>query len=209
MIFHWGKLPRDMSELGGKGANLVRLQQARAPVPPWFAVDARAFARFLKPIQAEIDAHLSNIDFADEKSILAASCAAQALITATALPVDLERAIRSRVLSDFPDGPVAVRSSGLAEDGADDSYAGQFDTFLHVAVEDVIPRIRACWASAFGARVLTYMHLRAGRILPMRMTVLVQQMVPARSAGVMFTGNPDGRLNEIVISAAYGESRRA
>jgi pyruvate,water dikinase len=80
----------------------------------------------------------------------------------------------------------AVRSSGLAEDGDDSSYAGQHDTFLHVETEDVMARIAECRAS--GSKAEAYREAKGEE--DKGIAVLIQQMVPAYIAGVTFTSDP-------------------
>jgi pyruvate,water dikinase len=97
-------------------------------------------------------------------------------------------------------GPVAVRSSGVAEDLPDASFAGQYDTVLNVEGADAVLRAaRACVASVNGARVEAY-----GRdVRPM--AVLVQRMVHAEVAGVAFSANPlTGNRTEATVSAVRG-----
>ena len=102
-------------------------------------------------------------------------------------------------------GPFAVRSSGLQEDGAADSHAGQFDSILNVAAADVRAAIEHVAASGAGAGVLAY---RAGRGLGDevdRPAVIVQVMVPADVAGVAFSADPvTGRRDRSVVSATPG-----
>ena len=98
------------------------------------------------------------------------------------------------------EGPFAVRSSGIAEDGADRSYAGQFESVLNVTSDDaLIAAIRTCIQSASRDRVRGY----AG-IDDERMAVLVQRMVDAKAAGVAFTSNPVTGAAETVINAVQG-----
>jgi pyruvate,water dikinase len=80
----------------------------------------------------------------------------------------------------------AVRSSGLAEDGEDSSYAGQHDTFLHVSLEDVEARIKECRAS--GVKAKAYREAKGEE--DKGIAVLVQQMVPSWLSGVTFTADP-------------------
>ncbi len=95
----------------------------------------------------------------------------------------------------------AVRSSGASEDGAEQSWAGQFATFLHVARSGVLDAIRSCWVSADAARVAAYANgARIGG-----MAVLVQQMVHSQTAGVAFSVNPvSGDKTQIMVEAVYG-----
>ncbi len=95
----------------------------------------------------------------------------------------------------------AVRSSGASEDGKDQSWAGQFATFLHVERSGVLEAIRSCWVSADAARVAAYANgARIGG-----MAVLVQQMVHSQTAGVAFSVNPvTGNQSQIMVEAVYG-----
>ena len=128
------------------------------------------------------------------------------------MPEALETAIRHgyRLLEERTDRagvPVAVRSSGEAEDLADASFAGQYDTYLWIVGADAVLRqVRACWASMFGDTALTY---RAGgddaAAAGGGICVGIQQMVEARAAGVMFTLDPlNGDRSKIVMEACWG-----
>ena len=104
------------------------------------------------------------------------------------------------------DTAVAVRSSATAEDLASASFAGQQETYLNVlGLEALAAAVTDCWASLWTARAMAY-RAREG-IAPdtVRLAVVVQRMVEAEAAGVMFTANPaNGRHDQIVISAAWG-----
>jgi len=91
----------------------------------------------------------------------------------------------------------AVRSSSIVEDGQSHSFAGLFDTYLGVAVTDVAQRVHDCAASA-------YRKMREHNLSDRRFSVLLQEMVPASTAGVAFSKNPVTRANEIVIDSVYG-----
>ena len=98
-------------------------------------------------------------------------------------------------------GPVAVRSSGAAEDTADASYAGQYETVLGVVGDDAVAdAVRRCLASASSEQVRAYV----GSGGPAPMAVLVQRMVPADTAGVAFTANPVTGDDEVLVSAVQG-----
>jgi pyruvate,water dikinase len=100
---------------------------------------------------------------------------------------------------------VAVRSSGVSEDGAAASFAGQQETYLNVhGIEDVLRRVQECWASFFSPRALFY-RSRKGALGDTRMAVVVQEMVEADKSGVMFTVDPiRGRYEYMVIEGAAG-----
>ncbi|MEM9228139.1 MAG: PEP/pyruvate-binding domain-containing protein [Pseudomonadota bacterium] len=101
-------------------------------------------------------------------------------------------------------GPYAVRSSGFGEDGALDSHAGQFDTFLNVPVEKVVTRAHDVWRSGFSEGLAAYRTLRAaGAADPP--AVIVQQMIQPVAAGVAFSADPvSGRRDHAVVTATRG-----
>lgn len=100
---------------------------------------------------------------------------------------------------------LAVRSSGLDEDGAHASYAGQFTSVLNVrGPDELLVAVRQCWSSASDPRVASY---AGGQ--PLRLAVLIQPMVPATAAGVAFTADPvTGERGCVLIDAVVGTAER-
>jgi phosphoenolpyruvate synthase/pyruvate phosphate dikinase len=180
------ELSLDQVELvGGKSAHLGDLLRAGFPVPPGFAITALAFDRVVQP--------------GDDRAALVArempSEVASEIATAYA-------ALGRRVGRDEP--PVAVRSSAVAEDAADASFAGVQDTYLWLSgLEEVLRGVQRCWASYFNPEATAYRAQHADARTGM--SVAVQFMVDARVAGVMFTLNPvSGDPSSIAIDASYG-----
>ena len=105
-----------------------------------------------------------------------------------------------------PYGALAVRSSASGEDSVRYSFAGQFDSFLDVRGDDgLLAAVQACWASAFGDRVLAYRAQHGLPSRPIEMEVILQAMVPAEKSGVAFTADPATRDPRwLVISATAG-----
>jgi rifampicin phosphotransferase len=103
-------------------------------------------------------------------------------------------------------GPVAVRSSATAEDLPDASFAGQQDTFLAVVgADELLAAIRSCWDSLHTERAIAYREAAGIAHDTVRMAVVVQRMVDAEVAGVLFTANPlTGSRSESVVDAAPG-----
>jgi rifampicin phosphotransferase len=136
---------------------------------------------------------------------LASSAGAEAF---AALPEDITSALE-RVLAGLGDVPLAVRSSGVAEDLPDASYAGQYDTVLGVqGLEALKGAVRRCWASAFNERVAAYQRQRGETGVP-PVAVLVQPLIAADAAGVAFTANPvTGARDETLVSAVRGLGER-
>ena len=97
----------------------------------------------------------------------------------------------------------SVRSSADVEDGASDSFAGQFDTFLGVAENELQEKIDLCMASVYNEGAAEYLKQREiGKDI--KMSVIVQKMIDADLAGIMFTSNPQGIMNECVITVGKG-----
>ena len=198
----FGELGRDDIEIaGGKAANLGELTRAGFPVPHGFVVSTDGYREFVaaRGIGASI------LDLAGSAGTEQASAEIQALFSGE-LPDDLRSEITEAYAGLGADVPVAVRSSATAEDLAEASFAGQQDTYLNIrGTEAVIAAITRCWGSLWTERAMTY-RARQG-IAPdsVSLAVVVQQMVEADAAGVMFTANPaNGRRDELVISAAWG-----
>jgi pyruvate,water dikinase len=107
-------------------------------------------------------------------------------------------------VSRLGDGPFAVRSSGVAEDLPDASFAGQYETVLGAeGLDELEEAVRRCWASGSSAHISSYRDDIGHDDAPM--AVLIQVMVDATSAGVAFSANPvSGNRGEVVINAVRG-----
>lgn len=97
----------------------------------------------------------------------------------------------------------SVRSSALAEDGEQYSFAGQFETYLNVPTEDVIEKIKKCKESVHSENINEYCK-QQGITEELLMGVIIQEMINGDVSGVMFTANPQGILNESVIVVGEG-----
>jgi pyruvate,water dikinase len=193
----------DVLSAGGKGASLARMAGLGLPVPPGFAVPAGALVAALPDGGAELRALLAD---AHAKNALAAAAErAQAIVGAVELPPPLRDAIVAAYGELGEEAPVAVRSSACAEDSQAASFAGQQETYLHVrGDDDVVRRVRDCWASFFTERALFY-RARKGSLDDLDMAVVVQRMVDADVAGVLFTIDPArGRRDRMVVEAVFG-----
>jgi pyruvate,water dikinase len=115
-------------------------------------------------------------------------------------PADLERRYGA-----LGTGKVAVRSSALGEDGGEASFAGQYDTVLNVqGLADLHRAIDNCAASVVSERARQYQQDKSGAA-PVVMNIVVQRMVDARVAGVVFTADPvSARRDLLVIDAVAG-----
>jgi pyruvate,water dikinase len=180
---------RDVNLAGGKGASLASMTSNGLPVPPGFVITSRAFAEVV-----DGEALLRRIQDQDLDG-------ARAVVASTDPPRELIKTMYDELSA----GSVAVRSSACAEDGDDASYAGQQETYLFVATfDEVISRVVDCWLSFFSERAMFYRQHK-GSLDDIQMAVVVQRMVDAKKAGVMFTVDPvTGRRDRLVVEAALG-----
>ncbi|MBO3746715.1 phosphoenolpyruvate synthase [Streptosporangiaceae bacterium NEAU-GS5] len=178
--------------VGGKGANLGVLTRAGLAVPPGFCVTTTAYGQ----MAAQIAIGEPQADPARMR----------AAIFNAAIPDAVAKAIRAALADVLPDEPVAVRSSATAEDLPQASFAGQQDTFLNVQGPDaVLDAVRRCWASLWTDRAVAYRDANGVPHDSVQLAVVVQRMIQAVVAGVMFTANPvTGRRHEAVIDASPG-----
>jgi pyruvate,water dikinase len=197
----------DIASVGGKGANLGEMTRAGFPVPPGFVITIDAYRRsHAGSVASAIEAQLRALNVQDPVS-LASVAAELGQLAAVDIPPAVQAAILAayRALDGAGDTNVSVRSSASAEDTAQFSFAGMFESFLNVRGETALLRaVRACWASTFGERVLFY-RLTQGMPAEMPVAVVVQRMVDSEKAGVMFTVDPASRdPGRMVIEAAWG-----
>jgi pyruvate, water dikinase len=178
----------DVQVAGGKGASLAAMTSAGLPVPPGFAIDASALEKAVDPTR------LRELARAGEHE------AAHALVLAGEPP-------REEIASAYErlGGRVAVRSSACAEDSEAASFAGQQETYLNVVGGDeVCARVAQCWASFFSERALFYRGHK-GSLDDLAMAVVVQRMVDAEKAGVLFTVDPvQRRRDQMIVEAVNG-----
>ena len=178
----------DSAQAGSKAATLAGLKRAGFPVPEGVVVTTEALA------QALASAELGDAARSED-------------VEAMPLPADLV-AMLFAATERLGNGPFAVRSSGVDEDLPEASYAGQYETVLNVAAEDVPAAVRHCWASAFSDRVGAYRQSK-GSAGQGAMAVLILPMVRADAAGVAFSADPiSGDRGTAVVDAVRGLGER-
>lgn len=203
---------RDTALIGGKGAGLVEMWQAGMQVPPAFIVTTDAYRAFID--RAGIADVLPELleGAVDGPSRAAAHAQISEVFRKAA-------SVKSRVwdlvetIYDVLDAkmdehpvPVAVRSSATAEDTAEASFAGEYESELWIrGAKNVCASVARCWASLFNPHALAYLDHVGVAPTDVAMAVVVQVMVPAEAAGVMMTLNPvTGDRDAIVIESALG-----
>ncbi len=208
-----GSRAAEPKSVGGKFANLARLQSAGVAVPPGFAVSTSAFRLMATDLRGDIEPSLKGLNFQDVESTERASRRIGEVIRRSKIPREVEESVRQayqelgrRTGSHGGSVPVAVRSSATAEDLAEASLAGQHESYLWVKGEDqILKYIKECWASLFSARSLKYRHINRIDSFEVDMGVVIQQMVNSSRSGVMFTLNPtNGDPSKISLESSWG-----
>ena len=181
------------------------------PVPGGFVVGAGAYGAFCDEhgLRDRLTDLLSTLDVDDTQALEEASARARELVNEEVMPDWLEAQIREAyeaLSADEPDLAVAVRSSATGEDTASASFAGMNETYLNIRGADaVVDAVRRCWASLFGSRTVFYRAKRGFGQADMDIAVVVQRLVDATRAGVMFTIDPStGATDRLVIEGAFG-----
>jgi len=197
----------DRPTVGGKGGSLGELTQAGIPVPPGFVVTTSAFETFLEAIEARAPVR-AKVEALDPNNLGAATKLSEELrrrVIEEPMPAEVEQAILA-AHGELAADAVAVRSSATTEDAEDASFAGLQDTFLWVlSGADMVHKVRECWGSLYSVESMTYRRKQGLPEDGVAMAVVVQQMVDARCAGVMFTRSPTtGDKSVITIEGAPG-----
>lgn len=192
--------------IGGKAANLWRLQQQGCPVPDWVAVPAEAFFEALaqEGLGERIAQQLARLDEGNSTDV---SAAIRDLILDSPPPEGLVSELQAvDWIGAAPNEAVSVRSSAADEDGARHSFAGIHESYLYVrGLDSVVEHIRRVWASGYQQRALLYRRSNGLVLHPVPMAVIIQQMVDAHISGVAFTADPTAQDPfVVVVSSLYG-----
>ena len=193
-----------INAVGGKALNLGIMSSAGLPVPGGFCVTTDAYRSVVADQLDDLMGKLG--DATDPGEATAAAEKARGRVLSVELPPQLRIAIADHYHALGDNEPVAVRSSATAEDLAYASFAGQQDTYLNVVGSAaLLDAVRRCWASLWTDRAVSYRNANAIDHRSVALAVVVQRMIDATAAGVMFTANPiTGTRHETVIDASPG-----
>ena len=185
----------DLAATGGKGANLGELLRMGLAVPEGFVITTSAYAAVIGQLDLQIDQRIA----------VGGGTSIRADIETAPMPPELRTEI-IKAYSALGAGPVAVRSSATAEDLPGAAFAGQQDTYLDVVGEEaVIDAVRRCWASLWTERAIAYRSRIKIDSAAISIAVVVQRMINAEVAGVMFTADPiTGNRETITVDASSG-----
>ncbi|MBK1813263.1 phosphoenolpyruvate synthase [Clostridium sp. YIM B02505] len=197
-----------LSLVGGKALNLGLLTKNNFNVPNGFVITTEAFKTFINS-STSMNAYylkLNTLKSTDISSINKTSKDIISYIEALNIPY----AIESTILRAFDNLDkklsYAVRSSGTAEDLPGTSFAGQHESYLNIiGINSILEHVKKCWASLFTARAITYRIKNGFDHKKVLLSVIVQEMIPSVSSGVMFTADPiTGNRKIVCINAVYG-----
>ena len=193
--------------VGGKGLSLAKMIQAGFPIPDGFHITTEAYRQFVvsNNLRAKILTALKDVDTSLPATLESASTLISRLFADSSIPADIATAIAT-AYAELNRKSVAVRSSATAEDLPEASFAGQQETFLNIRGEDdLLDAVKKCWASLWTARAIAYRIKNNIDQNTVALAVVVQEMVEAEAAGILFTANPiNGHRDEMVINAAWG-----
>ena len=183
-----------VGRMGGKAAALSSLACTELRIPAWFVITPAAFDASLSPAQRR--ALLGTMEQDDIQELFAQVTPALQVLE------EVEEHF-ARLGGDVE--LVAVRSSGVQEDGVEHSFAGQFESYLSVTRSRLPARIADVWRSGFSERLFAYRRENNLEGLPQAPAVLVQEMVDSEVSGVAFSADPvTGRRSVAVVASLYG-----
>jgi len=194
---------QDTSLVGGKGSSLGEMFSIM-PIPNGFCITVAAYKEVLKDHHNEFLNILKGRNIESLEELEAVANIIKTKIHNVHIPNHIEQEIKDSYKK--MQGKVAVRSSATTEDLDEASFAGQQDTFLNIEGESaVIDAVKKCWASLFNARAIHYREKNNFEHDQAFLSVVIQKMVNADTAGVMFTMNPINKSNdEMIIEACFG-----
>lgn len=198
-------------QVGGKFAKQADLIAAGLPVPKFVCLTRDFYAEVTRPVQERLRGILDAINFNDHQSILQGSDQAQALIRQVELSQDQQNTILSSFDGLFTmDTLVSVRASTVghkleeSEDSIANPFAGMSESFLYVRRDQVLQRVKQCWASGFSQESLIYRHQQNMDLMGFSVAVGIQEMVFGTRSFVMFTADPKTAASDKIVIAGHG-----
>jgi phosphohistidine swiveling domain-containing protein len=204
-LSHFGR--DDLMLAGGKGANLGELSRAGFEVPPGFVITTIVYDLLLQEndLQTRLAGLLASLNLDDPDSVKKVSQQIDKVFQESSLPLQIVDEVL-HAYRELGNGAVAVRSSATAEDLPEAAFAGQQETFLNVIGEQALMNaVHSCWISLWSERAILYRIRQNVDQKAVKLAVVVQKMILADVAGVMFTANPvSGTRDELIIDANPG-----
>jgi len=220
LILRFGEISiKDVDLVGGKNASLgemfLRLGKKGISIPDGFALAVNFYWRFIKEnsLDKKLSGFFKNLDINSVKSIQNTGRMARNAIMTSFFSGDLKKELfeaysqlSKKYGKEYVD--VAVRTSGIAEDMPNASFAGQFETYLNiVGRENLLEAVKKCFASFFTDRAIVYRNELKMSQLKIGLSIGVQKMVRSdlAASGVMFSCDTESGFGDVVlINASYG-----
>jgi phosphohistidine swiveling domain-containing protein len=198
----------DSAEAGGKARALAALKRQGVKLPDAICIPASAYRYFVQitGLDQQINLELGKKDFANMRweELWDISLRLRNGFNKGAMPGDLSAAIEDALEERYKGVAVSVRSSSLAEDSAQTSFAGMHESFVNLSgAESIIRHIKLVWASLWSDRALLYRQELGLDPFSSAMGVVVQRMVFGDSSGVTFSMNPMDS-SRASLEAVYG-----
>ncbi|MBI9013092.1 MAG: phosphoenolpyruvate synthase [Clostridiales bacterium] len=199
----------NLSEVGGKAANLVRLANVDdINLPEGFCITTTSYTEIFQnnEVLDELLAELAQVKINEFERISKLSSDIREIIVNTHIQENIVDEIKCHYKRIGEEKAYAVRSSATAEDLPTASFAGQHDTYLNIiGLSSILEHISKCWASLFTDRAVTYRIRNGFDHKEVKLAVIIQEMISSEASGVMFTADPISSDRKIVsIDAVFG-----
>jgi len=201
----------DESKVGGKFAKQRAMAEKGVAIPEFFCLTIEYYNEIFAPIQTQVKQLLQQIDFSDVRSVRDGAESVQTLFKT----LELSTAQQNEILIAFDrhfsaDTLVSVRASTVghkaeeSEDSFNNPFAGMSETFLYVPRDQILEKLKLCWASGFSQESLIYRQAQSMDLMGFGVAVGFQRMVFGERSFILFTSNPNTAARDFVVVAGYG-----
>ncbi len=201
----------DKNLVGNKFFSQHIMYKKGLPIPPFYCLSTHFYIEVFDSIKRQVEKIISGIDFDNSQSILENSRAIEQLFLSLQLSDKNTKLIYKYFNALFSNTAyVSVRASmigiteGESEDSKDNPFAGISTTYLYVNKEQLLERIKGCWASGFSQEALLYRKKCNIGLMDFSVAVGIQDMIFGNRSFVMFTCDPIVSSKDTVIAAGFG-----
>ena len=194
----------NLKSIGGKAANLNYLNSIGVAIPQFHTIDGTIFSSFIEEHKKELIAVVGSFSIAKDRELFAISKKIQKILNSSENKKVYKDMISDQISTMDIHTLYAVRSSGSWEDSKNQSFAGIFNTYLNIPKSEIAHAVLRCWIESFNPQFLIYCSRNSLNPLQLNLAVIIQKMVQSVKSGIIFTADPRGNCNEMVIVAGYG-----
>ncbi|MFK7926085.1 MAG: PEP/pyruvate-binding domain-containing protein, partial [Bacteroidia bacterium] len=192
-------------DIGGKAFHLLEMYQADLPLPPFLILPRRTLASILLPIRSEMEKICDGLTKAPEQELArSAQQLKQMILSLQINPTEIAQIHKTCRAFFGKTYKLAVRSSGIGEDGQNTSFAGIHETELYVDKANLATSILSSLSSAWSFPALAYRLANDLSLSQIQYAIVLQQMIPATRSGVSFSMNLQGNMADMLIVAGFG-----